>query len=420
MSQQNQEHKIPSWLQRIQENSSELELLISGGAIYGLLQTSDAINQFIAKYAVLTSKFSEVGGYIYMFKVIVSMLLIGFISHLIVRAYWLALVCLNYVYPEGINFDKIKLQKPYFINPNKRNDLYNEIVKADKICGLILYTSIAACILFAGIIIYMMIVSVLDVYFLNDLFDTKLFLSISGYSLLIYILDLVLSGLFRKIPYFSYITYPFFKILDFLTLRFIVQKSLWKFSSNSNIIKRTLLVALFVVLSFCYTLEQNNAIFDERDYPWVDYEAYKSDVSSYRDDNNNYAGFNWPSRYTIQSKLISDNFIRLQILYTYQEHEYLQKNDCEINKLYNIKINNTIIENTSWSRFQKNNHLSGIEFIIPIDAYSKGHHMLSIYDESNFTKVETTNDQGETEYIEQNGKEIIIPFWYDKLAANKK
>ena len=46
--------------------------------------------------------------------------------------------------------------------------------------------------------------------------------------------------------------------------------------------------------------------------------------------------------------------------------------------------------------------------------------MLSIYDESNFTKVETTNDQGETEYIEQNGKEIIIPFWYDKLAANKK
>ena len=38
MSQENQEHKIPSWLQKIQDNSSELELLISGGAIYALIQ----------------------------------------------------------------------------------------------------------------------------------------------------------------------------------------------------------------------------------------------------------------------------------------------------------------------------------------------------------------------------------------------
>ena len=301
MSQQNQEHKIPSWLQRIQENSSELELLISGGAIYGLLQASDSIYQYISKYLLLTSKFGDLFGYIFMFQIVISMLLLGFISHLIVRAYWLALVCLNYVYPEGIKFDNIKLQKPYFIKNNTRNDLYNEIVKADKICGLILYTSITACILFAGIIIYMMIVSALDVYFLNDLFDTKIFFDIFGYSLVLYILDLILSGLFRKIPYFSYITYPFFKILDFLTLRFIVKKSLWKLSSNSNIIKRTLLVSIFVSTSIFYTVEQNGAIFDERDNIWVDYEQYERDIASYRDGDFSYSGVSWPSKYTIQS-----------------------------------------------------------------------------------------------------------------------
>ena len=33
-----------------------------------------------------------------------KILTIGFIAHLCLRAYWLSLVCVNYVYPNGINF----------------------------------------------------------------------------------------------------------------------------------------------------------------------------------------------------------------------------------------------------------------------------------------------------------------------------
>ena len=49
MTKENQEHKIPipTWLQKIQDNSSELELLISGGAIFALFQLSDLANHFI-------------------------------------------------------------------------------------------------------------------------------------------------------------------------------------------------------------------------------------------------------------------------------------------------------------------------------------------------------------------------------------
>ena len=36
----NSNHQIPKWLKQIMENSWELELLISGGAIFSLFQLS--------------------------------------------------------------------------------------------------------------------------------------------------------------------------------------------------------------------------------------------------------------------------------------------------------------------------------------------------------------------------------------------
>jgi len=42
------EYSIPKWLRRLQENSWEMELLISGGAIFSLFQLSDLYVDFIS------------------------------------------------------------------------------------------------------------------------------------------------------------------------------------------------------------------------------------------------------------------------------------------------------------------------------------------------------------------------------------
>ena len=52
MSKENKEHKIPVWLQKIQDNSSELELLISGGAIFALFQLSSLLNNLISNLQI--------------------------------------------------------------------------------------------------------------------------------------------------------------------------------------------------------------------------------------------------------------------------------------------------------------------------------------------------------------------------------
>ena len=422
MSNNSTENKIPSWLQKIQENSSELELLISGGAIYGLLKLSNGFVNTLKNFK-LVYDFQilnvDVLDYLGLFRFAISLLIIGFLAHLIVRAYWLSLVCLNYVFPKGINFNKLNFRKPFKVNSEIRNDLYNEIIKADKACGLILFSTISACILLIGLsfTLILFIVCLLTLAKYEEIFPAAFYLAaLVGLIFpiyLFYILDLILSGSLRKIPFLSYLIYPFFKFFDILSFRFLVQKGLWKLSSNSSILKRTLLLSIFIFVAFIYT-RQTNEKQSWQDEVWEFYDEEKNiyDRTSYRDDV--YDG-NILAKYTIQSKIISSNFIRLRIHYSSSVKRYLKNHDCSLNEVYIIKLNNNIIKDLSWSRWIKNKYEQGIEFVIPIDFLSKGENILSVYDESFVTFLDEQD-----EYIEDFGKEIFIPFWYDKLAANNK
>jgi hypothetical protein len=96
----NLEYSIPKWLRKLQENSWEMELLISGGAIFSLFQLSDLYVDFISSLK-MTNAIVGLGilSMVGMFSL--KLLTVGFITHLIFRAFWLALVCINYVFPNG-------------------------------------------------------------------------------------------------------------------------------------------------------------------------------------------------------------------------------------------------------------------------------------------------------------------------------
>tara|TARA_Y100001968_G_C19414446_1_gene748225 strand:- start:330 stop:1589 length:1260 start_codon:yes stop_codon:yes gene_type:complete len=419
MSKDHQEHKIPVWLQKIQDNSSELELLISGGAIFGLIQFSDFIannlNNLIFLFTSIGIK-GVIGLFIIILQTTLSCLIIGFILHLMVRAYWLALVCLNYVYPNGINWDKLNIKKPYYIEKEQRNDLYNKIIAADKICGLIMFTCIAASIIifgFALIIIPMILIFVLLEQI--GLMDNDWISNLLGFGVFVpvclYIIDLLLSGILRKIPYVSYITYPFFKFFDIITLRFLITKGLWILSSNTSIYKRTIIIGVLIMISFLYGLEnmsKQSSLLFKLDIAELDIKDNKQ-LGSYRDSQAHL-----PSTYSIDSKIISKNFIRLQIKYDGKLETYLKTNtELNIKDVYTIRIDDVKIDNFDWSVFKRDQFHRGLELIIPIDNFEKGKHLLTIEDHSRLVKSMPLEDS--IKHIKRS-----ITFWYDKLAANNK
>ena len=88
----------------------EMEMLLSGATVFGLLQLPDALN------AVIEPLLARLGGGVAMVATILAMyagaavylLLATFIGHLTIRGFWIALLGLRSVFPEGPDLDKLR------------------------------------------------------------------------------------------------------------------------------------------------------------------------------------------------------------------------------------------------------------------------------------------------------------------------
>ncbi|MBB4078100.1 hypothetical protein GGR28_000701 [Lewinella aquimaris] len=93
----------PKWLRRLERESWQPELIISGAAIFGSLQLPGLIEQaeqyFLLNYDRDTLFISYIAA-IY-WRLLASGLVMTFIFHFIVRALWIGLVGLNSVFPGG-------------------------------------------------------------------------------------------------------------------------------------------------------------------------------------------------------------------------------------------------------------------------------------------------------------------------------
>lgn len=142
--------EIPDWLKKLQDNLWNLEILISGGAIFSLFRFSDLFVEFIGTVR-MTAHTPGAGPLLMIGLFGIKVLTLGFILHLLLRAYGLALVCINYVYPDGINTAKIHLRKPFRLNEKQGSNLMEQIKEVNRICGRVIYMAIISTIAIAGI-----------------------------------------------------------------------------------------------------------------------------------------------------------------------------------------------------------------------------------------------------------------------------
>ena len=108
MTEEQEKKSTPKWLRRLEKESWQAELLISGLALYGTLHlpkfvywVADTlinflpVDYYLAGYAI---------AFLYLFGI--SILTTFFIIHFILRAYWVGLIGLNSIYPEGYKVEE--------------------------------------------------------------------------------------------------------------------------------------------------------------------------------------------------------------------------------------------------------------------------------------------------------------------------
>lgn len=133
--------KAPKWLKKLETQSWQAELLISGLVVAGLVRLPDFFIHWVEGYIFEST---EMG---YIFLSIASLLILAGINSLLVffgihflfRAIWVALLGLNSVYPEGIDVNSTNGTGPKYWKKTKEKypnlSAYN--LELDKKCSLI-------------------------------------------------------------------------------------------------------------------------------------------------------------------------------------------------------------------------------------------------------------------------------------------
>ncbi|MCB9080102.1 MAG: hypothetical protein H6555_00140 [Lewinellaceae bacterium] len=142
----------PTWLQMLEAESWQAELIVSGAAIYGSLQLPELIRQGI-NYTLLWI-YAELVGPVYIFFwylfIGAAILMLSFILHFVLRSLWIGLVGLASVYPKGINVDSENYSR-HFLEAVRREfpDLGQFNQQLDALCSVVF----AACFNLAMVIL---------------------------------------------------------------------------------------------------------------------------------------------------------------------------------------------------------------------------------------------------------------------------
>ncbi len=422
MDQDREVQKMPKWLKNLQENSWELELLISGGAIFSLFQLSDLFIDWVQNMRV-TSHLPGAGMVMIIGMFGLKVLSLGFTLHLILRAYWLALICINYVFPNGINQSKLKIQKPYVFK-HMSGDLKEQIIKVDGNCGLVMYMSIVSAFAIFGLIvlsIFLVAMSYMILPIIGEENKEGIFGLIVN-LLLLYIIDLVSFGLLRKIPLLSYLTFPVFKIFDLVSFRPLYERSLLMFSTNIRKWRFILAALVFSFIAFLnaysalYKVQHWPNILDNRDYSWQrTNNALKNEIFSNIAADLHYME-NWndgKSRpFGIGKKITNGNFLEVYIRYDKAWDVLIDEVDADPSKrfyseLFSILVDNKAIE-LNWHTTSKMNNDIGIMGMTDLSEIKDGEHIVTITIKEEYKKLHAD--------LVNRPHLVRIPFWIDRTT----
>lgn len=313
MSNDFQNQKFKALLDKLQQESWQLELLISGFAIYGLFTAMPElkISLNIAKnndqiFYVVTSFIGIIS---------CSILLFNLLIHVIIRGLWIGALGLRYVSGD-IDFEKLNYSNKF------TNYLQKKIVSFDKYVGTLEnYCSILFAVSF--LLIFYIISIALFIFYLflisyyiisNDYLNMGFRIGL-GSTLVVIILisgfftflDFITQGYLKKKKRLAKIYYPFYKIFSWISLSFLYRPIVYNFLDHKFTKKISFLLvpAYIVILAFTSFKHKNSNYLDN----------IKSNSSLYLD-NRHYENFlsekdDFVKIASIQSKVIRTHYLKV-------------------------------------------------------------------------------------------------------------
>lgn len=313
MSSDYKDNKFKELLDKLQQESWQLELIISGFAIFGLFTAFPEIK--------LAMKVAQNQEQIYFFPILLialiacSILLFNLLIHVVLRGLWIGALGLRYVSGD-IDFKKLNYQSRFTRYLKKKIVSFDKYVATlENYCSVLFATSFLLIFYVISItIIILCIVGIATLIIDNDNLP-KNARSIIGAILIIFTLfgsflllvDFFTQGYLKKKKWLSKIYFPFYWVFSFLTLSFLYRPLVYNFLDNKFTKRlRFILVPAYIVILILISFKYKNS-------NYINSMQYVNEVYSSNDKYENLLTRedDFVKNVTIQSKVITEPYLKL-------------------------------------------------------------------------------------------------------------
>lgn len=436
-----QSHNFKKLLDKLQQESWQLELLISGFAIFGLITAFPEIGTAMS----IAENDDQYITFSFLLIAIVAcgILTFNLLIHVILRGLWIGALGLRYVSGD-IDFESLNYHNKF------TKYLKRKIVSFDKyVANLENYCSVVFAISFL-LIFYVISIFIICLAFVgnamyiisNDALPETprtiigvIILFFIVFGILFTFIDFVTQGFLKKKKWLAKIYFPFYWVFSYLTLTFLYRPLVYNFLDNKFTRKISFfLVPSYIAILFLISLKYNNSNY-----------LSKSRLSNDKYVNNRYyenyltSEDDFPNRATIQSKVITDPYLKIFKVFSestendvfrfhpslkpendrrgftsdiiiYESTETERKRDSltrkyleVFNLMHEIYIDDTNVDENFLVTKNKKDQL-GFETYVKISHLEEGRHTLRI------KKLVKRNKQKDTIRV----NDVSIPFWYYK------
>ncbi len=429
--------KYEEILDELQVQSWQLELVISGFAIFGLFSALEPLREFAVAKSFEGSNFQSI--FIKTIHITCILAIFNLILHVLLRGLWIGAVGIRSVSGD-IDFDELNIADIFKKHLKKRIGSFDKyIINLENyssilfgVTFLIAFITIAISLNFLIFLFFMFFLAEND--FLP--FEVK---AILGFTLfpafiighLITIIDFIVPGIVKRSRDVAKVYMPVYKVFSVLTLSFIYRPILYNLLDNKfgkKIIYS--LIPIYGVLVLFFSLEMNPSNFfnanDSSSTAFANRRNYKDVITKNKEFLRSTA---------IQSKTITDPFLHITIPYrkfieddiivydsllkpetderTYKTGidfiKFSREKDTTkiktetylktINEMFHFQIDSATVASELLLTTNDNSRLD-LEMFIDLIGYKRGKHLLSIKTKKFKTDTIASEDW------------VSIPFWY--------
>ena len=334
-------------------------------------------------------------------------LTMGLMAHLFIRGIWVGLVGLSYVFPNGIQVDKLQYVGRFQKMVGKAPTLEEQIENLEKLGSSLFSVSYFAFMCLLGFMVYFGIAAVVPVMTFLSFFDftreelsQNIYPIANTYALVvlgiggIYLIDFLTLGPLKKWRWSSKIYYPLYRVISLLTLSPFYRNVYYILISNIRKWKIILFIALFLLTSFM-SLNLNSKT---GSLSWnlsrIEFFGYSEGTTT---NPESYDSFNHKSAWkkaSIQSDIIKDDVLRVFVTHEVRYEDSL-KAICNrenldwvnsdsaklvaMEKFYLVNVDDSIYQNQKWIFFNEvHNGHRGVLTYVDISDLDKGMHQVKI------------------------------------------